>query len=293
MKTLRLVLVTVAVMTSFIATNAQKTDLTLNLKKGDVFTAKMVMNNNIDQMLQGQPMKMQQDMQVQFIMTVTDILSNGNYLVNQSFTSLAMNLDTNGQKMVIDSEDTDNPASKSFQVLKDMLISFEVSPSGEVTNIKGYEDLAEKLGNPQMAGMLKGITGSEQVSGFFDYIPKTTIKKGDSYTSTKQMPELMDMDVTTKYTVSDITKDAVSLDVSSHIKMDAGEMFQQNGMDMKMKANGDQTGMYNIDIKSGMLSQSDITMDMDMEISFKNPQNEEEMTMPMVMKAHIVTTVAK
>ncbi len=290
-KTLALLL-TVSLFTTF--TSAKNADIRLKLTKGDVYTINMEMINDIQQVAMGNKMNIKQNMTIDMYMKVTDVLSNGNYKMEQSYGGLKMDMDVNGQKMTMDANDPNNEMSKPLAAMKDVIISFEVDSKGEVTNITGYEELFEKIGaNAQVVNMVKGFANQENMSKFFSYIPKESVKTGDEYTVNVNMAELMNMEVKTRYKVLDITKTEINLDMNTDIKMDGDQAIEQNGMSMNMKATGTQTGTNLVSLKDGMPISSDITMVMEMEISMKNPQNGEDMVMPMEMNTQVKMNVTK
>lgn len=271
------------------ANAAKKTELKLHLTKGTVYDSKIDMENHVDQNMMGQQMTIHQDIEILAQMKVVDVLANGNYKIEQTYNDLNFTMEMNGKVTNLDSV-----ASKPLEAMKNMVISYEVTPDGKVSNIQGVTEMLEKLGtNPQVAGVLKGMASFDQLAAFYSYLPKEAVEVGDTYEVKLNNAELMNLETITKYTVKDISKDNVTLDVALDLGMDSGKTIQQNGMDMNIKANGKQIGDFVVSRKDGMPLSSTLDMDMHMEISFKNPKTGDDMNMPMDMKMKVISIVTK
>lgn len=274
--------------------SAKKADLTLNLTKGDFYNIKMEIHNDVNQQVMGQDMSIEQDILIKTQMHVIDVLESGDYLIEQKYSNIKLDMLMNDKEMNIDSENVEEGKENPLSAITDLVISFEVSPQGIVDNVKGHDEMMEKLStNPQIEGVLKGLVSNDQMHVFFSYLPKNTVKPGDNYEVVLNNVELMNLSTTTYYTVEEINKKNVVLDVLTDFGMDAGKSFQQNGMDLKMMASGKQMGNFIVSRKDGMPVSSDSDMDLHMDISFKNPANGEDMTMPMDMKINSIITVTK
>lgn len=274
--------------------SAKKADLTLNLTKGDFYNIKMEIHNDVNQQVMGQDMSIEQDILIKTQMHVIDVLESGDYLIEQKYSNIKLDMLMNDKEMNIDSENVEEGKENPLSAITDLVISFEVSPQGIVDNVKGHDEMMEKLStNPQIEGVLKGLVSNDQMHVFFSYLPKNTVKPGDNYEVVLNNVELMNLSTTTYYTVEEINKKNVVLDVLTDFGMDAGKSFQQNGMDLTMMASGKQMGNFIVSRKDGMPVSSDSDMDLHMDISFKNPANGEDMTMPMDMKINSIITVTK
>ncbi len=274
--------------------SAQKADVVLKLKAGDVYTVQMDMINAINQEMMGQKIQMDQKMMMTLDMRVIEKLSGGNYKMEQQYSRIRMNMTAMGQNIDIDTEGERNEKNDILHKMKEITFGYEVSPKGEISNVTGYEKLVSIMGNnPQAAQMLKGIANEEMVKNFFQYIPQNKVKVGDVFSSTVKMQAAMGVEVETKYTVEKITKQQMDLNVSSDFSFSPDNPMVQNGMSIKMNGSGVQKGDFAVNLKDGMPTISTLTQDMEMNMSFENPQSGEDMTIPMKLKSDVKTSVTK
>lgn len=274
---------------------AKSAKITIKLAKGDVYTTVMTMNSTMNQQMMGQTLNMKQDMVFTQLMTVKEVMDNGNYQISQTYTKIKMAMLVNDQNMDFDSENEDNnPQLASLGKLKDVVIKFELSPNGEVSNVSGLDELMQSIGdNPQTAQMMKGITNNDALSSTFSYIPQRKVKKGDSYIVSTKMAAFMDMEIETNYTVESIDKPEITLNASSDIQFSPDEPIKQNGIEMALQGKGKQNGSFVINLADGMVKSSKTKQIIDMEMTFKNPQDNKDMTIPMSVNSTILMKITK
>jgi len=281
------------VLSASVSIYAQKTDIRLKLKKGDVYLMKTRMNNVVDQDMMGMKIKVDQNVTTETVLKVTDVLANGNYIVEQTYKRLAIDMNTNGQKLSYDTdvEDASSPLAL-LKNLKDATIKYELTPKGEISNISGLNELLTGM-NPQQAKMVSGIADKDKMASTFSYIPKDKVKPGDTFTKSIKLKEVMGIVVDTKYTVEKITPAEAAIRLDSDMKFSPSNPVEQNGITMKMNGTGTQNGTYLIDMKTGMPNSAKTTQDIDMTVSMKNPQTGKDMAIPMKIKSDVDLTVTK
>jgi hypothetical protein len=294
-KTIQLLYIILAIGTTSVS--AQKTNIQLNLKKGDVYTLQTEMSNTMNQQMMGQNINMEQKMTMITALKVVDVLSSGNFVLEQSFNRIKMDMNAYGQNM---SFDTENPAASSPMLaplakMKEAKITFEVSPSGDISNITGLNEMMSSIAdnNPQAGNMIKNIASESTLAATFSYLPKKTVSKGDSYTNTIKLNEMFGMEIASKYTVSSIKGNIVDLDVISDINFAPSEPITQNGLKMNMKITGAQNGTFTVNKSDGMATASNMKQTLDMTMGMKNPQNGEDMSIPMKINSNIKATITK
>ncbi len=159
-------LLTLTVLTSG-SISAQKTDLKLNLKKGETFNMKMDMNNVIDQEMMGNKVHVEQNISTETELKVEDVLANGNYLIGQTYKRVVMNVSSNGQSMSFDTdiEDAASPLA-SLNDLKGVTIKYELSPKGDISNVTGIDEILKDVGTLQ-AKTISGIIDKDKLEGAF------------------------------------------------------------------------------------------------------------------------------
>ncbi len=103
----------------------------------------------------------------------------------------------------------------------------------------------------------------------------------------------MGVNVTTKYTVENLTSEKASIKLSSDLQFNSDEPIVQNGITMKMSGHGTQSGMYQVNMKTGMPKSADTDQDINMTVMMINPQTDKDMAIPMKIKSSVKLTVTK
>lgn len=261
--------------------------LRLNLEKGANYQMTLTMDNNIDQQMMGQQMKILQKMEMITSYKVLDKLPDNNYVIEYSFLKMKMDMDANGQKVIIDSDSTSNdPASASIKDLMSLKLKFTVNPMGKVLSVEGMDDYAQKIGNnPQLAQTMALFTDENSFKAtfeqYFGYYPEKEVEVGSKWDFPIKIPNLMNIDMLMNFEVADIVDDQVVLNVTSNMNMDSP--IERNGMKINLKMNGKQEGQMKVDRKSGITGTMDMNQNFDMQMKFQNPQSGEDMEMPIKM----------
>lgn len=276
---------------------SSKVLLRLKLLKGTTYEMTMTSTNLIDQEMMGQKMKIDQKMEMVLSYKVLDVLPNKNFLIEYSLLKMKLKMNINGQEMNIDSDSPDNnPNNASLKGLISNKLKLEINPKGQVQRIEGLEEYTKTLaGNQQMSMTMQMFKDENSLKSFigqsFNYFPEKKIKKGDKWTSSFQIPTLMNMEAKMNFEVASIVKNMLSLNVISDINIDTP--VEQSGHKINVKATGNQSGTMNIDTDDGWLRLSDLSQKFDMKMKMKNPQTGEEMEIPMVLNSVTKLTVVK
>lgn len=285
----------------FIAVQAaeakQKALLRLNLEKGDHYQMTMTSDNIMDQETMGQQVKMEQKMLMSMSYKVLDVLPDKVYVIEYSYDKMKMDMNINGQKMSIDSEDTTgNVASKNIKDLTSMKLKFTMNSQGKIQSIEGIDDYIKVVSNnAQLKQTLSMFSNEENFKASFGqylgYFPDKEVEVGSKWDTSYIMPALMNMNMMMHFSVADINKDQIVLDVNSDVNLD--NSIDNNGMKMQINITGTQTGTMKVDLKSGFVSTTDINQKFDMKMKMKNPQTDEDMEIPMIMNAVTKVSVVK
>ncbi|HEY3369411.1 MAG TPA: DUF6263 family protein [Prolixibacteraceae bacterium] len=275
-----------------------KVFLRFNLQKGSNYEMTMAMTNNVDQEMMGHPFKMDQKMEMVFLYNVLDVLPNKNYLVEYSLQGMKLDMNINDQVVHMDSKDTaqSNPMNASIKGFLAAKLKLELNSKGGVERVEGMEEYTKNLSqNPQMAQSMRMFSDEKSFKSFisqsFYYFPEKEVEEGDKWTSSFELPGMMNMETTMNFEVATIEKDQVILNVSSDVNIDSP--VEQQGIKIDMKMTGTQTGSMTIDRSDGWLRTSDLTQKFDMHMKMKNPQSGEEMEIPMLMNSVAKVTVVK
>lgn len=271
--------------------------LRLNLQKGDNYQMTMTSDNNVNQEMMGQQMKIHQMMEFVMSYKVLDVLPDKNYVIEYSFDKMKLDMDINGQKMSIDSDSTsDDQASNNIKEMTSMKLKFTMNPMGKIQSVEGIDGYMTKIaGNPQLAQTLSMFANEENFKSSFGqylgYFPENEVEVGSTWDSSILMPGLMNLGMDMHYIVKDIINDQIILGVDSNVNFD--NPIENNGMKIQMKTIGTQTGTMKVDLKSGFVGTTDINQKFDIKMKFNNPESGEEMEIPMIMNAVTKVSVVK
>jgi len=185
MKTKLNVLFVVAILlfTSYVRAES-KVSLRLNLQKGTTYEMTMAMNNNIDQDVMGQKMKIDQKMEMVSLYQVLDVLPTGNFLIEYSMQKIKVNMTVNGQEINLDSDgDASNPMNGPLKTIVSNKLKLELNKRGTVERVEGLEEYTKKLSeNPQLAQSMQMFTNENSFKSYvgqtFSYFPENEVAKG-------------------------------------------------------------------------------------------------------------------
>lgn len=298
MKTKHFTLALIAILLSFYTVQAKsKVLLRLNLKKGTTYETTMTTNTLIDQEVMGQQMKITQYMEMVISYHVLDVLSNNNFKMDYTFDKIKLSNLVNGQEIVMDSDGSqDNPINKVFKDMVGYKIEVEMTPRGKVEQVKGLDQFVQKMaGNPQITQSMQMFSSDQSFESFidqtFNYFPEEAVKEGSKWTSSFDLPSLMNMEIAINFEVASITDDDVLLSVASDIDMNMP--IEQSNMKMDMKMTGTQNGTMTVDTNDGWVRKSNLKQTFDINMKMINPQTGEDMEIPMKMESTIKMTVDK
>ena len=272
--------------------------LRLNLQKGSVYEMTMLTSSNIKQKIVGQEIKIDQKMEMVFSYTVLDILANHNFQIEYSIVKARLISSMNDQKTIIDSDSTNvnNPMNNTLKDICATKLILELNPRGEVENLEGIDSLGKRLAeNPKLAQSMPMFSDEVSFSSFvsqtFNYFPEKEVGKGDNWSSFFKLPTMMNMETTLNFEVASMDKHQTVLKILSDVKLDSP--VEHSGIKMNVKMTGIQTGTMSIDTRDGWFRSSDLNQKFDLKLKMKNPQNGEDMEIPMVVNSVTNMTVIK
>lgn len=272
--------------------------LRLNLNKGTTYQMTMLTDNQVDQEMMGQKLKIFQKMNLVFEYQVLELLPNKNFLIEYSMTEVKMDMDVNGQIINLDSENPDagNDMNMAIKKMKDLKLKFEISPEGKVGKIEGIEEFVQKVADSPilkqtMYMFMDNDNFTSHVQQTFNYFPDHEVGKGDTWLSAYKLPGLMNMETNLNFEVAELQKDQLLLNVTSDVNMDSP--IERGGVTLEMKMKGTQKGTMQVNPKDGWLTGSDLTQNFDVDMKMKNPQNGEDMEIPMKMNTKIHISVVR
>lgn len=218
--------------TAIETTTDGKVLLRLKPQKGEEQNMKMLMSTAAE--------GINMTMAMEWNMKVIDINEN-QYSYEMDFTKVNMDMDMMGQTMSYDSsKEPDNEMAKAMETnmkpLLDGVAKLIMNQMGEVKSVDWGDMAAAFQGQePDMSGMNLAL-------------PKEAVGEGDSWETTREIPNAPNTTMSMKMTVNKITTDDVIVDLE-------GEL---GGM-----APGKISGQYQIDKKTSFTKTGNMKIDMD------------------------------
>lgn len=244
-------------------------ELSLNLKKGDVFETQTTIRQEVTTSTLGMNINVDQTMEVYQKLTVKDA-ANGENTIESKTTRFVMKQNMPMMGMPINMEyDTDNPEKGGalgesmepyFSLMKDLTYTIVLDNKGKMLR-SDMEQVYKNLGLDSLSkqgGKNKNEGNAEQ---YLNQLPDKPIKKGDTY-QTEQKNTGAGFGLKNTYTVKEIKADKVILDIKSEfLPADSDNPL------MQVEIKGEQTGTAEIDRKTGMTLKSEISQNLDMVIT--------------------------
>lgn len=184
-----------------------------------------------------------------------------------TYNKINMTMEAMGQQMNFDSEsaDTTNQGSKAFRAVKGSKVTVLVGSDGTVKSVKGADKIAAKAsaGNRQTQELLNRLFSESALKSSFEqlfkFYPHEPVKQGSTWTSTTKIASPYAMTLQNNYTLVKIDGDKSTLKIDGKAGTDGSVKFEQQGMTMDITLNGTSAGTMEIDNKTGMPENTDIT----------------------------------
>ncbi|RKD91674.1 DUF6263 family protein [Mangrovibacterium diazotrophicum] len=249
------------------ALQAQKVDISLNLKKGATYQSKSVSIGEITQEVMGQSIKI--DMEITGVMafTVTNQLDNA-FEIDGKYVSLVMNMKMPQTTMTFSSEtpDSQDPLSSMLAKMTQRSFQFTLSKKGEVLAVKNLDVLMDSalseigdLPAVQKEQLMKQLSDSYGEDAFrgsmgtmLTIFPDHPVAVGDSWKSSLALKSGMTMDVAMTYTFKG--EEGGFYLISGEGTMatpEGGSPVVSNGMQMSFEMSGSMVSDLKLDKKTG------------------------------------------
>lgn len=286
-------LLTLLLLTSVFSLSAQ-IDLKYNLKKGQTFKILSTAEQDIDQEIMGQSMKVKQTY-IQGVKYEVVSVFGGNAKINCTFYRTAFDVSSMAMSMSYDSEDesTDenNPLSLTFGSMLNKSFSIQLSFNGKVQSVEGMDaiinDIMDAAGTDentkaQMQAQLETQFSGEAIGksleqGLNFFPPNGKAAEGDEWSFEASLG-VYDVNIQNSYSLQSFDQNTATITLNSTI--DADNFTQEmNGQEMQMSMKGNQSGEIQIERSTGMIIQGVINQDMEATAAMMG------MTVPMKIKS--------
>jgi hypothetical protein len=265
--------------------------LNYNLSSGTTYSTKVVLEQDISQAYMGQSQDVESDQGYGIELTFTDF-EDGKYSVKMVYKSIMINQPMTG--LSYDSETaTTEPtgAAKAVASVLDRELQFTLSKTGEVSNITGFEAMLDSMAanmgiteeaqlslfKSQMSSQYNTQSMKDQLKRTLIIFPDKELNKGDLWTEDQSVSAPFTMNIQTTYEVAAYDDETVTLNVSSDIFTEGGELVT-NGATMTPDLSGVQSGTIKIDRKTGLILEGGMEQLISGVLNMTSPQEMEIVT---------------
>jgi len=283
-----------------ISCQAQKTQLGLNLTKGEVYSQKLTSNVSILQTINGQQVNMK--MSISGIMTYKVIdIKNTVYDMEVRYESLIMKMSLPNGEMEFSSEknDENDVFSTMLGTIKNIPFLVKMTKTGKVNEVKNIEAVFSNMSDkfPQLSDVQKKQIQEQMMQAYGEKAFKgnvemfsaiftdSPVSKGDKWTINTQLESTMSAKMETVYEFKESTDSYYLIYGNSKIETEDKDAYiESNGMPLKYDMTGTMTSNIKIDNKTGWTIDAEINQSIKGTAYVKgNPQMPGGMAIPMVM----------
>jgi hypothetical protein len=252
-------------------------DLRLNLEAGQSFGLKMVMDQKIDQDVQGQKVAMTQQMGVGYTFAVESVEPDGTAWVKTTYDWVMMKHDTPMGKTEYDSANPPEEIplmAKGSATLVGNSISMLLEPKGTVLEVKGLDALFQKMleeidipQGPAFEGVEKQLKDQfgddalkEMMRNMMTHFPDEPVQVGDSWDQKVVIAKGFPMIIETTHTLREHKDGVAIIDNESTIRPNPDASPLEMGTTrMRYELSGTQKGTTRIDVATGMPLGAELT----------------------------------
>lgn len=278
---------------------AQTVTLRLQLPEGTTYHQRTTQQQTIKQNVMG----MQQEIESSFQQTsrseVTEVRPDGAMVIEITTTRVRNRSSVGGMVMEYDSENPPANPDVMASMLEGMVgstMTVVCSPSGQILEMSGFDAMMDDMFRgaggempPALREQMNSQFGEEamreSMALLTDIYPERPISIGDSFTSTASLPSMMNMRVSTSYTLRAVENGLAILDVSGSMDTMQGSSMDMGGMSVELNLEGRQTGEMHLDLQNGLLMYMEMNQTASGNATITGPQS---MDIPMDIHMRMV-----
>ncbi|MEO7308058.1 MAG: DUF6263 family protein [Ferruginibacter sp.] len=255
----------------------------MRMNKADTFHHNIKMDMNMKMDMMGKSMDMKMNMEAGTRFEVMDNTS-ANKELKLTYTGMHMGMDMGNKGMA--RANTDSILNASTEKLIGRSVLIELSPTNEITQIKGFDSLMlNNTDNEESRQMMEKMFSKDQMNSLFGMMfnmyPGKPVKVGETWTAkTKVNLANMDMQVNMTYKLVGVKNGVADIDANGII--DGKGDMKQSGSSVGISMSGTQKGMFTIKMDDGYMQNGSYKMDVKAEIETAGQK------VPMTMKANYV-----
>jgi len=258
------------------AAEKEKVKLGLSLKQGDSYKIEVVMDQDIQQTINGQDQNVKQKMTMVYSMDVAKTDAEGDTNMKITYKRTGMSMDGATGKIEYDSVDPNAkvvPQTNGLAAITGQSFSVTLTAGGAVKAVQGVDemldnvmktiDIKDATMKDAVVAQIKKSFGAEamkQTMGrMFDIYPDKAVGVGESWRKSVPMDVMVPMTVDTEWTLLSRAKGQSRVQVESKVSTDPkSEGMNLGGITLKVLLNGTQKGEMQIDEASGLTASAQV-----------------------------------
>jgi hypothetical protein len=259
-------------------TLAKKEEMKLLLNKGQHYIYLITQENTMEEISdksdKSDKIEMKQNMALKIDHKVIDQLPNGNYLIEASFKSFGIELNSDGKisRYHSDTIDVMNSMYKTLNFLTSVKLKYEVSREGVVSNLSGFESIREKMTpDRKLLGLLRSFGNERFILEMYNYVPTGNVGVGDKWTKSAILPDLKDLKYDIQYSMKEASTQNLKLIQNASFSYST-ELPMGSDVESKMDGKGTQNGFLLINPITKMRISSDINQQIELSIQKKGKE---------------------
>lgn len=250
---------------------ASKIKLRLKPKAGQVFNHEII--TDMDMSVMGQVMKMHSVFYMEnHVNTIADGKINSDFVITRILNTSTMpgfgEMSYDSDKKEPAADPMSQQMAQSFGVLVNKKVGATMDQMG---NLEGSLDLSS-FGDNSTADQIRTL--QQNINSITFGFPEKELAVGDSWTVDQDTKSQIPMEITTTYTLKEINKDTIVLQVN-------GEVSSAEGAS---SARGTSTGHFVLDRKTCWTVSGETNMDINITVDANGMQQNMDMTMKMTVK---------
>ncbi|UKT63753.1 DUF6263 family protein [Pedobacter mucosus] len=243
-----------------------------NYPVGKKYDYSLISSQIISQKFGATTVNITQDIGTDYFFVVAGEI-NGDKNINVIYNRIYMKSVTGGNTMILDSNVPDSTKKNPFSGLKGARFSMVFAPNGEIKAVTGIDKMVAKMATEmtndtsevkQIQNSLTQQFNAEMVKqtmeSSFKIYPEKPVKIGDSWTVDTKIKMSMPIETITKYTLKDVKNGIATLNVNGTL-LSKGN-FETMGNKLETDLKGTNSGDVEMDIKSGMVINSHLRIDL-------------------------------
>jgi hypothetical protein len=290
---------------------SDKINLQLNLQPGDVFKNRSTVEQHIREMIENNPLEMDQVIIIDYGYQVLGLDNKGNIGIQVTYDGIGFIQD--GPMGHLEYKSWENseeiPAmAQGFASVVGQSFTMTVSDSWEIIAIDGLDEMVERMidnleiSETMLRAQVKESFNNqfgdeamkETMEQMFAFYPELPVRNGDTWCNALTLKKGFPMLLETQYELVEFTDNEIRVDLASSIKPGREQgPTQFNGILMRYNVHGQQNGYLIIDRTSGWLKKMEMDQSFHGQVQISEPSGTTHFRFPLDVSSKITTELIK